>query len=109
MMPMSKATDMSFHRSLAGRMLGFGDFVVESAGKDQVLHTIDHVPYPEQLYLVVCGRIFKDPTDQEQQFDPGGPLLDDDDGLLEGQPNDPYNGSTGPYGFNAPDDPDDEL
>jgi membrane protein YdbS with pleckstrin-like domain len=65
MMPLSKVTDMSFHRNFAGRMLGYGDFVVESAGKDSVLRTIDHVPYPEQLYLVVCGRIFKDSAGQD--------------------------------------------
>ncbi len=60
MMPLSKVTEMSFHRTFVGRMLGYGDFVVEAAGKDAVLRNIDHIPYPEQLYLVVCGRIFKD-------------------------------------------------
>jgi len=65
MMPLSKVTDMSFHRSFAGRMLGFGDFVVEAAGQDAVLRKIDHVPYPEQLYLVICGRIFKDSAGQD--------------------------------------------
>src|SRR5215469_15944896 len=60
MMPLSKVTDMSFHRSFAGRLLGYGEFVVESAGQDQALRRIDHIPYPEQLYLVVCGRIFKE-------------------------------------------------
>jgi uncharacterized membrane protein YdbT with pleckstrin-like domain len=69
MMPLSKVTDMSFHRSFAGRMLGYGDFVVESAGQDQALRKIDHIPYPEQLYLVVCGRIFKDAAEQEQAFE----------------------------------------
>src|ERR1700683_264787 len=65
MMPLSKVTDMSFHRSFTGRMLGYGDFVVESAGRDQALRNIDHVPYPEQLYLVICGRIFKDAAGQD--------------------------------------------
>ncbi len=65
MMPLSKVTDMSFHRSFAGRMLGYGDFVVESAGQDQALRRIDHIPYPEQLYLVICGRIFKDSAGQD--------------------------------------------
>jgi hypothetical protein len=65
MMPLSKVTDMSFHRSFAGRMLGYGEFVVESAGLDSVLRVVDHVPYPEQLYLVVCGRIFKDSAGQD--------------------------------------------
>lgn len=61
MMPLSKVTDMRFERSAIGRLLGFGTFIVESAGQDQALHTIDHLPYPEQLYIEVCGLIFKDP------------------------------------------------
>ncbi len=65
MMPLSKVTDMSFRRSFGGRLLGYGDFVVESAGQDQALRTIDHIPYPEQLYLVVCGRIFKDSAEED--------------------------------------------
>lgn len=69
MMPLSKVTDMSFHRSFAGRLLGYGEFIVESAGQDQALRRIDHIPYPEQLYLVVCGRIFKDAAVQEEEFD----------------------------------------
>ena len=60
MMPLSKVTDMSFNRSAMGRLLGYGTFVVESAGQDQALRTIDHLPYPEQLCLEVCGLIFKD-------------------------------------------------
>lgn len=63
MMPLSKVTDMSFRRSTMGRLLGYGEFVVESAGQDQALRTIGHLPYPEQLYLEVCGLIFKDKGD----------------------------------------------
>lgn len=58
MMPLSKVTDMSFNRSATGQLLGFGEFVVESAGQDQALRNINHLPYPEQLYLEVCGLIF---------------------------------------------------
>jgi membrane protein YdbS with pleckstrin-like domain len=60
MMPLTKVTDMRFERSPAGRLFGFGTFIVESAGQDQSLRTIEHLPYPEQLYLEVCGLIFKD-------------------------------------------------
>jgi uncharacterized membrane protein YdbT with pleckstrin-like domain len=60
MMPLGKVTDMSFRRSTMGRILGYGEFVVESAGQDQALRRVDHLPYPEQLYLEVCGLIFKD-------------------------------------------------
>src|SRR5713226_8051245 len=65
MMPLAKVTDMSFHRTFAGRLLGYGDFVVESAGQDQALSKIDHIPYPEQLYLIVCSKIFKDAAGQD--------------------------------------------
>ena len=61
MMPLTKVTDMRFERSPWGRLLGYGTFIVESAGQDQALRKIDHLPYPEQLYLEVCGLIFKDP------------------------------------------------
>jgi uncharacterized membrane protein YdbT with pleckstrin-like domain len=60
MMPLSKVTDMSFNRSPMGQLLGFGEFVVESAGQDQALRHIEYLPYPEQLYLEVCGLIFKE-------------------------------------------------
>jgi membrane protein YdbS with pleckstrin-like domain len=63
MMPLAKVTDMSFRRSALGRVFGYGEFVVESAGLDQALRRIDHLPYPEQLYLEVCGLIFKDQGD----------------------------------------------
>jgi hypothetical protein len=51
---------MRFERSPAGRLFGFGTFIVESAGQEQALNKIDNLPYPEQLYLEVCGLIFKD-------------------------------------------------
>jgi membrane protein YdbS with pleckstrin-like domain len=58
MMPMSKVTDMSFQRTQLGRMLGYGEFILESAGQDQALRVVDHLPYPEQLYQQVCEVLF---------------------------------------------------
>ncbi len=66
MLPLSKVTDMSLLRTMIGRILGYGEFSVESAGQDQALRNVKFIPYPEQLYLEVCGLIFKDeeqPTD----------------------------------------------
>src|SRR6266446_1405528 len=60
MMPLAKVTDMSFQRSTIGRVLGYGEFIVESAGQDQALRNVRFIPYPEQLYLEVCGLIFKE-------------------------------------------------
>jgi uncharacterized membrane protein YdbT with pleckstrin-like domain len=65
MMPLSKVTDMSFQRSTLGRILGYGEFILESAGQDQALRVVDHIPYPEQLYLEVCGLIFKDKDESD--------------------------------------------
>jgi uncharacterized membrane protein YdbT with pleckstrin-like domain len=58
MMPLAKVTDMSFERSFGGRLFGYGDFILESAGQDQALRVVDHIPYPGQLYLEVCNLIF---------------------------------------------------
>ena len=66
MMPLVKVTDMSFQRDFQGKVLGYGTFILESAGQDQAFRVVDHLPYPEQLYLEVCGLIFpndKDPGD----------------------------------------------
>jgi uncharacterized membrane protein YdbT with pleckstrin-like domain len=60
MMPLAKVTDMSFQRTSAGRILGYGEFIVESAGQDQAMRHLRFLPYPEQLYLEVCGLMFKD-------------------------------------------------
>jgi uncharacterized membrane protein YdbT with pleckstrin-like domain len=58
MMPMSKVTDMSFQRSFGGRIFGYGELIVESAGQNQALDRVTYIPYPEQLYLLVCGILF---------------------------------------------------
>ena len=55
MMPLAKVTDMSFQRPPMGRLLGYGEFIVESAGQNQALRIVDHLPYPEQLYSRSAG------------------------------------------------------
>ena len=58
MMPLTKVTDMSYNRSPVGRLLGFGTFVMESAGQDQALHTVGWVADPDHTYRVICAEIF---------------------------------------------------
>lgn len=60
MMPLGKVTDMSFQQSPGGRLLGYGTFVLESAGQDQAMREITHIPQPEHVYLQVCEMIFPD-------------------------------------------------
>ena len=67
MMPLTRVTDMSFRRSALGRLLGYGEFIIESAGQDQALRTINFLPYPEQLYLEVCGLVFPGAVAETQQ------------------------------------------
>ena len=58
MMPLAKVTDMSYNRSPLGRLLGYGTFVMESAGQDQALHRVEWVPDPDQTYRAICAEIF---------------------------------------------------
>jgi len=78
MMPLSKVTDMSFKRSFQGRMLGYGEFIVESAGQDQALRNVEYIPYPEQLYLLVCGMLFPSSADDEDEDENRPPVLADE-------------------------------
>jgi membrane protein YdbS with pleckstrin-like domain len=58
MMPLIKVTDMGYTRTPLGQMLGYGRFVMESAGQDQALHQIDFVPNPDDTYRKLCATIF---------------------------------------------------
>jgi membrane protein YdbS with pleckstrin-like domain len=94
MMPLTKVTDMSFKRSFAGRLFGYGEFIVESAGQDQALRNVEFIPYPEQLYLLICGMLFPSSADDMEDGDPtdGPPDLwdapDDGDPLPPGPDDD---------------------
>ena len=58
MMPLGKVTDLTFQRTLGGRMLGYGTMVVESAGQIQALNKIDYMPRPEEIYEALSELVF---------------------------------------------------
>ncbi|MBA3742080.1 PH domain-containing protein [Sporichthya sp.] len=58
MMPMGKVTDMRYERSVPGRLLGFGAFIMESAGKDQALSRVAYISRPDWLYREICTMLF---------------------------------------------------
>ncbi len=58
MMPLTKVTDMSYNRSPLGRLLGYGTFVMESAGQDQALRRVSWVADPDHTYRAMCAEIF---------------------------------------------------
>jgi uncharacterized membrane protein YdbT with pleckstrin-like domain len=57
-MPVSKLTDITFERSLFGRMFGYGRLIVESAGQNQALENIAFIPAPEEFYQDVSRVVF---------------------------------------------------
>lgn len=65
MMPMAKVTDMSYQRSVLGRLLGYGKFVLESAGQEQALREITLVPRPDYIYRTICAVMFGSPDDED--------------------------------------------
>ena len=73
-MPLTRVTDMTYRRSLLGRILGYGDLIVESAGQDQALSRIERLPHPDDFYrtitsLVTAGIPSLLPEDEGQMFD----------------------------------------
>lgn len=97
MMPLQKVTDMTFDRSLLGRIVGYGTFVLESAGQGQALSVIDHVPDAEAHYQAICAQLFGSGTTASAQpsggSGPSGPRPDDDG----------PGGRGGPGGWDDPD------
>ncbi len=70
MMPLRKVTDMTYQRTVPGRLLRYGKFVLESAGQDQALSEINYVPNPDANYRAICAEIFgvggTDPDEDEE-------------------------------------------
>lgn len=58
MMPLLKVTDMSYSRSVIGRVVGYGQFIMESAGQDQALKRVSYVPHPDRTYRAICAELF---------------------------------------------------
>lgn len=56
-MPLTKVTDMTYQRTLAGRTLGFGDLILETAGQEQALGHILFLPAPDHFYRTVTSLV----------------------------------------------------
>lgn len=60
MMPLTKVTDLTFERTLNGRIMGYGTMIIESAGQIQALNRIDYLPDPEEVYEAISELVFGD-------------------------------------------------
>ena len=59
MMPLTKVTDMSYNVSMLGRVLGYGEFVFESAGPGAgAAHGRATWAGPDVLFAVLSEELF---------------------------------------------------
>jgi membrane protein YdbS with pleckstrin-like domain len=58
MIPLSKVTDMRYDRPPVGQILGYGSFILESAGQDQAFREVEYVPHPDLLYRRISEELF---------------------------------------------------
>ena len=65
MIPLIKVTDMRYDRPPIGQILGYGSFVLESAGQDQAFRVVHFVPHPDTLYRRISEELF---TPSETRF-----------------------------------------
>lgn len=56
--PLATLKDLAFTRSAGGRLLGYGAFTFEGGGRASAV--IDHIPYPEQIYLEIYALLYPD-------------------------------------------------
>lgn len=132
-MPLSKMTDMTYRQTFLGWLLGYGEMIVETAGQDQALSHIKHVPQPREFYKKVVtlvttglhelkltdeddeGQVVVDPPDideypvplpmvDEATTPPGGGEPDEDPARSEGE-RDAGDEDTGPIPRVRQDDP----
>lgn len=78
MVPLVKLTDLTYLRSVPGRLLGYGTFVLESAGQDQAMRRLDHITRPDRTYQLVMEQIFRRDEDDLGETT-NDPATDDDD------------------------------
>lgn len=56
-MPLGNLTDVTYQRSLGGRLLGYGELIVETAGQAQALSRISFLSHPDEFYRAVTGLV----------------------------------------------------
>lgn len=66
-MPLIKVTDLTFEQTLQGRLLGYGTFIVESAGQDQALSRIDYMARPLHRYRQISALLFGTDIDNDPE------------------------------------------
>jgi uncharacterized membrane protein YdbT with pleckstrin-like domain len=61
--PYSALMEMSFSRTFAGRVFGFGTFTVEAGGKPMIV--LDYIPFSEQMLLLLSGQLYPQSLEED--------------------------------------------
>src|SRR5262249_15454315 len=67
-LPTAEINDLSYERSGLGLMFGYGRFSVDWAAEDHEISKINYIPYPEQLYLEICGLLYSEFSGESQSY-----------------------------------------
>ena len=81
-MPLERVTDMTYRRSLAGRLFGYGELVLESAGQTQALDSICYLRSPDEFYRTVTSLVMGQSAPSRILLDERPGPEDDDTGPL---------------------------
>ena len=54
-MPLSRVTDISYHRTVPGELIGYATMRVETAGQDQALGLVRFISEPDHFYEVLIN------------------------------------------------------
>lgn len=83
-MPLRRVTDMTYSRSILARLLGYGTLRLESAGQQQGLTELDHLPKPDDVYRALTSLMSTtlEEADPRRTVFHGARIEDEDTGPL---------------------------
>jgi uncharacterized membrane protein YdbT with pleckstrin-like domain len=80
--PLEKVTDMTYRRTIGGRILGYGALIFETAGQVQAMDRIEYLPHPDDFYRTVTSLVARRQGQTEVKLDPTPGPDEDDTGPL---------------------------
>lgn len=68
-LPMQEIRSLRIYRTLPGRLLGYGVFVVEATRRYK-MPNLNYMPYPEQLYVEIYSLLHGNDAEDSQEIEP---------------------------------------
>lgn len=54
-LPLGKVTDTAYRRTLLGRLLGYGDLVLDLPGQDKYVPVLNKLSHPDEIYQTIMS------------------------------------------------------